>query len=224
MRARRLFHPVSVPDFPLDPESSHYLERVLRLRPGDCFEALDGGMVHRCRLLEGSRGLLLESAPGTREPSIRIRLALALVKGERFDHAVEMAAELGVMEIVPLRSRNCVVECPGETRRQRWQRIARSGAALAGRAVAPTVAAPCPFEEALLGPAVVFCPGYPPLRELPDGELSLFIGPEGGFSPDEVEEARLRGAGLAGLGDRILRVETAAAVAVTLVLRLAGDL
>jgi 16S rRNA (uracil1498-N3)-methyltransferase len=71
----------------------------------------------------------------------------------------------------------------------------------------------------------LFCPGQKALRELPAGQrLSLWLGPEGGFAPEEVEGASRQGLVLAGLGERILRVETAAVVALTLVLQLAGEL
>jgi 16S rRNA (uracil1498-N3)-methyltransferase len=72
---------------------------------------------------------------------------------------------------------------------------------------------------------VLFAPGYPALTGLPAGpRLSIWVGPEGGFAPEEVEGASRRGLVLAGLGPRILRVETAAVAAVTLVLHLLGEL
>lgn len=226
MRLPRLFAPVSEPAFLLDEESAHHL-KVLRLRPGDRFLAIDQGRDWLCELQRSGRARVLGPQEPRPEPRVRLHLYLAMVKGERFDQAVEMASELGVARLVPLQTRRTAVEQPGLTRQARWERIARSAAALSGRAHCPEIGSPQTFLEALeqSPPGVIFLPGQPPLETLPAAdELSVWVGPEGGFAAEEVEGATGRGLILAGLGPRILRVETAATAAVTLVLHLLGEL
>ncbi|GMU50972.1 MAG: ribosomal RNA small subunit methyltransferase E [Candidatus Xenobia bacterium] len=226
MRLTRLFAPVAPPEFRLEEDAAHHL-RVLRLRPGDRFLAIDQGCDWLCELTRGGKAKVLESRPARPEPSVALDLKLALVKGERFDQAVEMASELGVRSITPLLTGRTVGEQPGVTRIARWERISRSAAALSGRAHFASIEPVLRLEEALAscGPGILFCPGQKALRELPAGQrLSLWLGPEGGFAPEEVEGASRQGLVLAGLGERILRVETAAVVALTLVLQLAGEL
>lgn len=226
MRLTRLFTPVSAPSFRLDEDSAHHL-KVLRLRPGDRFIAVDQGRDWLCELGRGWQARVLEERDPRPEPRVPLHLYLALVKGERFDAAVEMTSELGIDTLIPLESRRTAVEAPGPTRQARWERLARSAVSLSGRAHCPRVAEPLGFAAALQScpPGVLFAPGHPPLEKLPEGEaLSVWVGPEGGFSPEEVEGASRRGLTLAGLGPRILRVETAAAAAVTVMLRLLGEL
>lgn len=226
MRLTRLFAPVSEPSFRLDEDSAHHL-KVLRLRPGDRFVAIDGGRDWLCELGRNWQARVLEERDPRPEPRTALHLYLALVKGERFEGAVEMTCELGIHALVPLESRRTAVEQPGAARQARWDRIARSAVALSGRAHCPLIAEPSSFSRALEScpPGVLFAPGHPPLERLPEGEaLSVWVGPEGGFSPEEVEGASRRGLTLAGLGPRILRVETAAVAAVTVVLRLLGEL
>lgn len=197
------------------------------MRPGDRFLAIDQGCDWLCELTRGGKAKVLESRPARPEPSVALDLKLALAKGDRFDQAVEMASELGVSCITPLLTARTVGEQPGVTRVARWERISRSAAALSGRAHFAGIEPVLRWEEALAsaGPGIMFCPGQKALRELPAGKrLSLWLGPEGGFAPEEVEGASRQGLVLAGLGERILRVETAAVVALTLVLQLAGEL
>ncbi len=226
MKLPRIFTPVTEPTFRLDRDAAHHL-KVLRLRAGDRFLAVDRGRDWLCELKRGGEVRVLNSTEPRPEPSVEIHLYLALVKGERFDQAVEMASELGVHTLVPLETRRTAVEQPGVSRRQRWERIAMSAVALSGRAHAPQIAEPVSFSQALENapPGVLFAPGQPPLSALPEGgAVSVWVGPEGGFAPEEVEEASRRGLTLAGLGPRILRVETAAVAAITLTLRLLGEL
>lgn len=226
MRLPRLFLEVSEPTFRLDLSSAHHL-KVLRLRPGDRFLAVHQGKEFLCELKRSGQARVLEERAARPEPRVPLHLYLALVKGERFDQAVEMASELGIHALTPLATRRTAVEQPGSSRQARWERIARSAAALSGRAQSPVIAEPAGFAGALesCDPGVMFAPGYPALERLPEADrLSVWVGPEGGFSPEEVEGALRRGLTLAGLGPRILRVETAATAAVTLVLRLLGEL
>lgn len=213
---------------------ARHLARVLRARPGDRFAAFDGsGIEVVAEVLETGpalRGRILARHCPRVEPRLELTLYLSLVRGERFDLAVEKATELGVSRLVPLGSRRCTVRRPGPGRRQRWERIARSAAAQSGRVRVPRIGEPLAFpaalEEAVRGHrhTLILAPGAPP----PEGPLAdsaaLLVGPEGGFEEQEVGTARAAGALVVGLGPRTLRSETAAVVAVALALYLAGEI
>ncbi|MCA9795378.1 MAG: 16S rRNA (uracil(1498)-N(3))-methyltransferase [Candidatus Eremiobacteraeota bacterium] len=227
MKRPRLFlDPTSFGDeITLEADGSHYLTRVLRLKPGDRFVALDGqGREVEAELLDRHRARPLTQTRPATEARLELDLYLALAKGERFDRAIEKAAELGVARLFPLASERTEVRDPGQAKQERWQRLALSACALAGRVkpmrVEPVVALP----QALCGPGWLLTEGAPPPSPVESERLSLYIGPEGGFTPAEQEMASGQGLTLVGLGPRNLRVETAAAVAVGLALFLAQDL
>lgn len=222
---------VYLPGGGLEPEQVHYLVRVLRLKPGSRFLAFDGSgsewlteVIATAPELEVQR--LEERRPAV-EPTLGVTLYLGLTKGERFDSAVERATELGITRLVPLECARSAVRSPGASRRRRWETIAVSAACQSGRVAVPQLSSPCPFaaalEEVSGRPAVLFAPGQPALQATPRDSLAILIGPEGGFAPEEVDSAAAAGVTLAGLGARVLRVETATAAALTLVYRLAGE-
>ena len=145
------------------------------------------------------------------------------------DFLVQKTSELGIARIVPVVTERSVARPDAEAgRRARWEKIAREAARQCGRADVPAVAAPVSLAEALAASGL-------PARRLAlfEGETSrslraalvgagpaataLLVGPEGGFAPAEVASAHGAGFEAVGLGDRILRVETAAIVAVALV-------
>jgi 16S rRNA (uracil1498-N3)-methyltransferase len=149
---------------------------------------------------------------------------VALSKGERFERIVEKAAELGAATFVPMITARSLGVERGQ-RLDRWQRLARESSALAGRSRWMEVAAPRTFKSIVTeeSPGVLFTEtplprekgGVPRRQEAP---LWLLIGPEGGFTDDEVELALDSNWRAAGLGPRNLRVETAAVVALTVAL------
>jgi 16S rRNA (uracil1498-N3)-methyltransferase len=149
-------------------------------------------------------------------------------RGPRMDFLVQKTAELGVARIVPVVTERSVARPDAEAgRRARWEKIAREAARQSGRADVPVVDAPAPLATALGAPDL-------PTRRLAlfEGErrrslraalagtepeaTALLVGPEGGFAPVELAAARAAGFESVGLGNRILRVETAAIVAVAL--------
>ncbi len=206
----------------MDREGSHHLVRVLRLGVGDRFLAFDGsgveGLAEIVDLKSGVRARLLESRYPAVEADTAVTLFLALVKGERFDWAVEKATELGVARLVPMATERTEVRVPGEERQGRWQRLATAAAAQSGRVRVPQVAPPLSFfralgEAARLERAVLLTPGGAPLTGPWGATLALLVGPEGGFSEVELAAAASAGLATAGLGPRTLRVETAALAA-----------
>jgi 16S rRNA (uracil1498-N3)-methyltransferase len=215
-------------EFQLDEEAAHHLVGVLRLKAGHEFLAFDGtGQEARARILQTRphvRVEVLEICRPQVESEVRVTLFLALVKGERFDWAVEKSTELGVSSLVPMVTRRTEVRHPGEERRGRWQRLAVSAAAQSGRVLVPEIETPLDFSQALdrasgFEQAFVLAPGGASLSGPWAERVALLVGPEGGFSDEEVREAQARGLLLAGLGPRILRVETAALAALARVLQ-----
>ena len=229
MRITRVFSPqklgVGLP-FALDSDTGSHLTRVMRLRPGQEFVAFDNsGAEFRCQLNEVARngsikGEVLAASYPDVELECHLRICLSIVKGERFDWAVEKLTELGVAEIVPMQTEFTQVVAPADNKRERWQRLAAGAAGQSGRVIVPSITAPVNFNEALKKYAsketcILFNCGAKPFN-LESETLSactIFIGPEGGFSPSELQAAEAYGCRFYSLGKRILRVETAALAA-----------
>ncbi len=228
MRLPRVFCRGIASEILLDGETAHHLAGVLRLKPGHEFLAFDGtGQEALARILQTRpqvRAEILEIRRPQVESAVFVTLFLGLVKGERFDWAVEKSTELGVSSLVPMVTRRTEVRHPGEERRGRWQRLAVSAAAQSGRVCVPDIETPLDFSQALdracgFEQAFLLAPGGASLSGPWAARVALLVGPEGGFSDEEVLEARRRGLLLAGLGPRILRVETAALAALARVLQ-----
>jgi 16S rRNA (uracil1498-N3)-methyltransferase len=222
---------------------AHRLGRVLRLRRGDRAVLFDGGPREYEVELTGVSGnavtaLVAAERPAPPEPAARVVLYQSLVRSSRFDLVLEKGTEIGVARFLPLlaaRSRVQDDHEPSTVRAERWRRITVEAAEQSGRGRVPEVGAPAAFDDALRGAkGLRILPwegarlqgltSY--LRSLPDRprEVSLFVGPEGGFEPEEVALARHEGAVLVTLGPRILRSETAGIVAAALVLDALGEM
>jgi 16S rRNA (uracil1498-N3)-methyltransferase len=178
------------------------------------------------------------------ESPLRLTLAQALVKGEKFDLVVQKATELGVSRILPVITEHCEIrisEERSEQRLQRWQRISLGAIKQSGRRRLVEIDQPVKFQQFcrdLQGePALIFSEktgsektgsektgrGLPPLAAQDSG-LTVVIGPEGGWSDGELDLATSSGLIPVHLGPRILRTETAAITAVTLAQYHYGDL
>ncbi|WP_027717870.1 16S rRNA (uracil(1498)-N(3))-methyltransferase [Desulfovirgula thermocuniculi] len=221
-----------------------HIYRVLRLRPGDVVNVLDGsGTAYRVELTSTAadrvEGLVRESFPAAGEPPVRVTLAQGLSKGEKMDIIIQKSVELGASAIIPVSCSRSVVRLTREKareRQERWQRIAREAAKQCLRAVVPLVGEVVTLEEVLgtLPPRVLALMPWEGEKSLSlkealrkagkKEEVFLFIGPEGGFAPAEVELARQQGVITVTLGPRILRTETAALAALAVVLYELGDL
>ncbi|MEW6572506.1 MAG: 16S rRNA (uracil(1498)-N(3))-methyltransferase [Bacillota bacterium] len=233
-------------------EDAHYITRVLRLGPQDTLTVLDGkGRAFRAVIKRADgKNLYLDTVgevQSATEPSLAVTLFQAVPKGDKMDLVVQKATELGVVRIVPVVTERVVVRLNAERgakRRERWRKISIEAARQCGRTVAPEVEPVMSFEDALNllvprdknGSSSLLHLGILPwegeeavsLRECLTGKspraVSIFIGPEGGFSLSEVDAARARGIITVTLGRRILRTETAGITTLALVMYTFGEI
>jgi 16S rRNA (uracil1498-N3)-methyltransferase len=206
----------------LKPEQLHYLRKVLRFRPGDFCVVLNGLGKAWQGVFDGESIVLkvLQEPPGYELP-VRVKIACAVPKGDRWEWLLQKAVELGAMEIVPLQTERSVVK-PQVEKLVRWQAIVCEAAEQCERAVLPQVLAPITFADFLtqgvLGKALICTArGERPslLSQRTTEPLTVLSGPEGGFSATEIAQARSAGFQMVSLGQRILRAETAPLVALS---------
>lgn len=230
-RVARLFHPDARPGLVrFEGEVARRLLRVLRLREGDPVLLFAGdGREWRAviRRVDGP-AVFAEVGELVRlgQPSrLVLDVRCALVRPNRFDWAVEKMTEAGADVIGAIVTERTTERAGDGPRQARWRRIAVEAAEQCGRVWVPVVASTAPFEDALGGAVGTVVIGHAGGRRfdelapfLPDaGRLTVFVGPEGGFSEREVAAAEARGALLASFGPHTLRSETAAVVATALV-------
>ncbi len=223
---------------------AHQIRNVLRMHPGERILVLDNsGWEYVVELTAVDRdevkGEVLEKRLNFAEPSTRITLYQALLKGEHFEFVLQKGTEIGVVSFVPLISERCIIGDADyvEKKRERWERIITEAAEQSGRGVLPKLEEPVLFAKACRdlklrgGFAIMPWEGEKKrslkealVREKKPFSVSIFIGPEGGFSEREVEMAHRYGIITVSLGPRILRSETAGLVAAALVLYELGDM
>lgn len=234
----------------LSVDETRHLRDVLRLRAGDEAFVFDGeGREFACTVADaGGRGrapearleILTPVEPPRFESPLALALAVALLKGEKFDLVVQKATELGASSILPVVTKRADVrprdERDSSARVARWRRVALEAAKQSGRARVPEVYAPALFSSLVSSEAgegelrVVFAEGGgASLNELKAGAESMrgavaLVGPEGGWEEEEISEAAARGWAIVTLGGRTLRAETAAIAAAVLMQHLFGDL
>lgn len=221
----------------LTEDFAHRLLRVLRMKVGDRVLLCDPRGNEWVAEIVGTeasivRLKLVERLFSQPVPTVYVSLFQGIPKGEKMDFIVQKATELGVQRIVPMLTRRTVVQLNSErakSKRERWQRVATSAAEQSGGKIAPEIALPMTFRQAVdeASHADLWLFFYEaaekPLRKVVQSHqkvnhLAIMIGPEGGFDPSEVAMAQQKGARVVSLGKRILRTETAAIVAVALVL------
>jgi 16S rRNA (uracil1498-N3)-methyltransferase len=222
-------------------DRARYLGRVLRLRPGDAITVFDGsgpewpatiaGMTKSTVTLE-----LGDSREAGAESPLKIHLVQGISRGERMDFVVQKATELGVKRITPVLTEYGVVKLSGdraEKRRDHWQGVAASACEQSGRTRLPLIDAPVSLKQwfgnkpADADVDLILRPGAAaPLAGVdpPATKACILIGPEGGFSDSECEDAAVAGCRAVSLGPRILRTETAAAAALAVMQSKWGDL
>ena len=202
----------------LPKDEAHHVLKVLRGRKGDALEVVDSRRRLFVAELRGGREAAILEALEAPEENAEISLYQAVPKGGRMDLVVEKATEVGVTRIAPLVTERGIVE-PGGKKVERWRRVAEAAARQSLRMGVPEVLEPIPFgqaaRQAAEGGVMLHNDTAPsPLEDVISSPVSLFIGPEGGWSEGEMGLAMDAGLALAQLGRYRLRSETAGMVAV----------
>jgi 16S rRNA (uracil1498-N3)-methyltransferase len=203
----------------LPPGESNHVHNVLRGGNGDFIEVVDGeGRLFAARLCSGVEVAVVEELEGPGGADVEISLYQAVPKGGRMDFVVEKATEVGATRIVPLLAERGVVT-PREGKVGRWRRVAEAAARQALRLSVPEVAEPVRFEDAASevgerGVLLHNAPDLQPVEAVVGAPVSLFVGPEGGWSDRELLFAEEAGITFGGLGPYRLRSETAGIIAV----------
>jgi 16S rRNA (uracil1498-N3)-methyltransferase len=219
-------------------DQARYLSLVLRVKRGDIFTAFDGlGYKYTCKILQSHKKEVIaeriKKEPYSIESPISITLVQGIPKGDKMDFIIQKSTELGVRKIIPLITERSQVRHTQKV--DRWRKIALSASQQCGRDKTPEIDKPVEFKEFLKqkrsGSGIIFS------EEEKDRNLKkvittfgntqqiiLLIGPEGGFSREEIAIATGKGFIPASLGPRILRTETAPIVAISIIQYEFGDI
>lgn len=212
----------------LTPEQQHYLKRVLRLKDGDRFVAMDGrGQSYLAQLQENS-AQILENLKESTELPISVTLIVALPKGNGFDEIVRCCTELGVTTLIPTISQRTLLQ-PSPHKLERWRKIATEAAEQSERQIVPTIIEPTPLNQTLININKISSNRYicvtrrkvnhlsTYLSNSPQNPIVIATGCEGGWTQEEVSQAITVGFQPVTLGRRIFRAITAPIVALSLV-------
>jgi 16S rRNA (uracil1498-N3)-methyltransferase len=211
----------------MEGDAAHHLGHVLRAQPGQVYELSDGAVAWLARVETVSRSriefALLEQLPAP-PAGPAVALLLSIAKFDAFEAALEKATELGVSQIIPLAAARSEKNLVGAARKrlERWQKILLESSQQSRRLRVPTLMEASKPGEAFAAQQdrfrIVFSerPDAPPLRQVLGAQdaarpaaVAVAIGPEGGWTDDELAAARAAGFREASLGPLILRVETA---------------
>jgi 16S rRNA (uracil1498-N3)-methyltransferase len=218
-------------------EVAHRVSRVLRMSPGDTADLLDGlGTVYSVVIDSIARDRVscrvTSTAKDVGEPSVHITLCQAVMKSEKLDWALQKGTEIGVSEFVPMVTQRTIPRLSdtySPNKRARWAKIIAEAVEQSGRSRLPVLHPAIPFDDACRMSDAGSLALIPWEEERGRGlkqtlgqsiphRVLLYIGPEGGFHPDEVRHARSLGIQPVSLGSRILRAETAGLVAASAIL------
>lgn len=209
----------------------NHIKNVLRMTRGENITICDGeGSFYDCVIEELSKEeisvCIQEKLKETNELSGKLYLFQGLPKKDKMEFIIQKAVELGVFEIIPVAAKFCIVKLEDKKKEkkklERWNEIAKAAAKQSGRGIIPTVMSVMSFQEAISYASELDCSVIP--YEKAEGmkkakeaiekgavmsSIGIFIGPEGGFSEEEIELAKEIGITPISLGKRILRTETA---------------
>ncbi len=226
-------------DVTLSADQPHYITNVLRLDVGNTvhlYNARCGEFAGKISAAKkGEVTVTLDNKLGDFvAPKLRIHLCLGLSRGDRMDYAIQKAVELGAERITPFQSEFGEVRFKQSDRAQKkvqhWQRIAISASEQCGRLDVPEIDSPVDFARCMqmatdTTPLLFDPAAEQSLHEVKiDGAVTVFTGPEGGFSPAELEMAKTSNCQLVKLGPRVLRTETAPVAVLSVLQHRFGDL
>lgn len=227
----------------LSDDAVQHVARVLRMQPGQQLQLFNGdGHFYSGEIVSADKRQvqvqLQQAEPVHNESPLAIHLGQGISRGDRMDFVLQKSVELGVASITPLFTERCGVKLSGdrlEKKQQQWQKIVIAACEQSGRAVVPEVHPALPiaqwFQQASAAVRLTLDPYAPrALRELPleasseRTNIQLLIGPEGGLTDAEVAQAQQSDFLPVRLGPRVLRTETAALTALSVLQYEFGDL
>jgi 16S rRNA (uracil1498-N3)-methyltransferase len=223
----------------LSPEASRHVGAVLRMQNGEALTLFAGNNIeYHATIIDASKKSVSvridEEAEIDRESPTPIHLVQSISKGDRMEWVMQKAVELGVTTITPIISERTVVRLDEKRtakKQAQWQAIVQSACEQCGRNIIPQVLPLSSFEDYLQQSKAAIKLILDPCGsqswnnfDLSSGDIALLIGPEGGFSDAEVSQAKTSGFQALHLGPRILRTETAAIAAISLLQAVCGDL
>ncbi|WP_083962701.1 RsmE family RNA methyltransferase [Thermodesulfovibrio thiophilus] len=208
----------------LSMEDRKYLFNVMRCSHGDLISVTDGrGKSFKAKIINKATIEIIHEEELFTEDDFSIVLCQGILKGEKMETVIQKATELGVKKIVPFISERCVIR--NTTKLERWKKIAKEATEQSGRSIIPEISDVINFSDLIkhIDNGIIFwekerLPLIQSIHEINHkNSLFLLIGPEGGFSSEEVKQASEKGLKVASLGKRILRAETASIVSVGIV-------
>lgn len=220
----------------LDPEQSKHMKNVLRLREGVKIRVFNGtGNEFLCEISSSRKNgaslkILEEVSPSAPESQLKLTLAAALLKVDKFELVIQKAVELGVSKLLPITTKRSDVKAKNvEQKLARWRKIVIESSKQCGRAKLMEIAVPIGFEEFLGsadGSRILFAEkNAEKFAEIKrDKKITAVIGPEGGWDDSEIELARKNDFQIITLGGRIMRAETASISIISLIQNHFGDL
>jgi|ERR1051326_356343 16S rRNA (uracil1498-N3)-methyltransferase len=227
----RIFIDAIQPTVTVGGDEFHHSIRVVRLREGEAVEVFDrsGKMAHAIveSIAKDHAVLNIGDEIASRESSLDVALAMAIIQLEKFELVLQKATELGVRAIIPLVTDR--IELRAERyagKHERWERIVFEAVKQSGRSVVPSIESPTSFDDAIAraGFKILCDADVPPSTAQPRDRATIFVGPEGGWSERELALARDHDAHFQRLGPRRLRAETAAIAALVIITARFGDL
>lgn len=242
MRITRIFHAGDLQancEYQLGDDAANHISRVLRMQTGQSVHLFNGdGGEYRAEITDiGKKRAsvrLIEKLDHECESPLSIHLGQGISRGEKMDFTIQKATELGVSEITPLLTERCGVKLNverWEKKRQHWQKVAISACEQSGRNRVPTVHPPIALAEWLEEKTEQLCLNLHPraqysIKTLPEPKsgVRLLIGPEGGLSEEEIQQAGQYQFQGIRLGPRVLRTETGALAAIAALQAQFGDL
>lgn len=236
---------ISAAEIIIDDENVNHIKNVLRLQIGDQITINDRqghdykciiSAIEHCRIIASIESVTNSLA----EPNVEAILFQSLIKGEKMEWVIQKAVEIGVTKIIPICTIRCVVKLDNPkkmgTKVDRWNKIAESAAKQSGRGIVPEVTAPMYFNESIAyAKEQALCTIIPYEKEYEIGvrkvlqnttskSFGIFIGPEGGFTEEEINKAIDEGVHSVSLGNRILRSETASLVTLANIMYEMGEM
>lgn len=228
MRIPRIYHSSTIilnQATALDADAANHVGRVLRLKPNNQVILFDGlGSEFESTIVEVSKKQVIVTPvkhdPVNNESPLKTHLAQGISRGDKMDFTIQKSIELGINEITPIFTERCGVKLSGERlekKHTQWQKIAISACEQSGRAIVPIIHPPITLAEFLAQQTDQLKLNLHPRATtsvktvtMPQAGVRFIIGPEGGLSDDEIQQAREANYTDIQLGPRVLRTETAA--------------